>query len=88
MNDKVGAIYAVREAAEEHARAAIRVEVEGTPESRDELLDARMKLENTTHDAIVACHECGNSHPRGASCDLVRRIGVSLFVILTRVPPS
>jgi hypothetical protein len=71
VKDKVQAIYDLREAAEQHARAAIRVERNNTPEARDELLEARIRLENQTHDAIVACHQCGRPHAPDDRCSVI-----------------
>ena len=59
---KVEAIYEVRDAAETKVHAEQALEAEPTPEKRDELLDAQMKLEEKTQDAIEVCHECGHEH--------------------------
>ena len=59
---KVEAIYDVRDAAETKAHAEHALEDKPTLENRDELLDAQMKLEEKTQDAIEVCHECGHEH--------------------------
>jgi len=62
MEDKVGAIYELREAAEEHARIEARVGSRPKGKDRDRLLDARIELEHKTQRAIESCVYCGRSH--------------------------
>jgi hypothetical protein len=59
---KIEAIYSLRNAAEEKAQAEIKAQVLPTPAARDALLDAQLRLEAKTQDAIEACHECGRPH--------------------------
>ena len=60
---KIDAIYELREAAEEKARAEKEVDDAPSPEKKDRLLDKQLTLEEKTTAAIVACHECGHEHP-------------------------
>ena len=60
--NKVEAIYDVRQAAEEKARAEQELRESPTPGARDALLDAQIDLEAKTLDAIEACNECGHVH--------------------------
>lgn len=62
---KIDAIYDLRHAAESKARAEKALEERPDPKRRDELLNAQMKLEQKTVEAIEVCHECGSSHERG-----------------------
>jgi len=71
MKEKVEAIFDLREAAEEHARAEIAHEQKPTPERKAELLDARLALEESTQDAIEACEYCGRPHGNGNGCKVV-----------------
>ena len=59
---KVDAIYELREAAEQKAHAERDLADVPTPETRDALLDAQLKLEEKTVEAIEVCHECGHEH--------------------------
>ena len=61
-NVKIEAIYELREAAEQKVRAELAVDREGTAAARDAFLEARLKLESKTQDAIEVCHECGRVH--------------------------
>jgi hypothetical protein len=76
---KIDAIYALRSAAEEKAQAEIAVDAQPTADARDALLDAQLRLEAKTQDAIEACHECGHGHPPGQPhyVDNLRRIDFS-----------
>jgi len=60
--NKVNAIYSLRDAAEQKALAEMTLRDEPNQRHRDALLDAQMKLEAKTQDAIEACHECGAKH--------------------------
>jgi hypothetical protein len=62
QQNKLDAIYALVEAAEEKAVAEVTVTSKSTPENRDALLDAQLRLDAKTQDAIEACHECGGMH--------------------------
>ena len=59
---KFEAIFSLRKAAEAKAIAEIEADADPTPEARDALLDAQLKLEAKTQDAVEACHECGHTH--------------------------
>jgi len=61
--NKVNAIYSLRDAAEQKALAEMKLRDAPSERHRDELLDAQIKLEAKTQDAIEACHECGGQHP-------------------------
>jgi len=63
--DKIDAIYKLRDAAEQKARAERDVDEAPTPQARDALLNAQMELEKTTYHAIKVCHECGHEHGAG-----------------------
>jgi hypothetical protein len=62
--NKVNAIYSLRDAAEQKAMAEMILRDEPSERHRNELLDAQMKLEAKTQDAIEACHECGGRHAK------------------------
>ena len=62
MYDKVGAVYALRAAAEEHGRVEAVVGNMPQGEQLDLLLDTRMRLEELTQAAIEACEHCGLPH--------------------------
>lgn len=59
---KIDAIYELREAAEEKARAEQEVDSAPSPEKKDQLLEKQLTLEAKTVAAIQACHECGHEH--------------------------
>ncbi|HLJ84518.1 MAG TPA: hypothetical protein VKT51_10130 [Candidatus Eremiobacteraceae bacterium] len=59
---KIEAIYALRKAAEQKGKAELVVDEEPSAEARDALLDAQLTLEDSTVEAIKACHECGREH--------------------------
>lgn len=71
QQNKIEAIYALRDAAEKSGSAATRLDEHPSPAARDALLAARLQLEAKTQDAIEACHECGHIHgdgdPHGAA---------------------
>ncbi len=69
MKEKVEAIFDLRAAAEEHARASVALEERPTPSRSDALLDARLKLEEATQDAIEACQACDRPHAKSAACE-------------------
>jgi hypothetical protein len=58
----IGAIYDMREAAEQKARAEVMAALRDTPENRNSLLDAQIELEIKTQDAIEAAteHHCSS----------------------------
>lgn len=62
MEDKVAAIYKLREAAEQHARIEATVGEKPQGKDRDRLLDARIELEQKTQRAIESCVYCGRAH--------------------------
>jgi hypothetical protein len=62
MEDKVAAIYELREAAEQHARIEVAVGEKPKGKDRDLLLDARIELEQKTQQAIESCVYCGRAH--------------------------
>lgn len=62
MEDKVAAIYELREAAEQHARIEAKVGEKPKGTDRDRLLDARIELEQKTQAAIESCVYCGRPH--------------------------
>jgi len=62
MEDKVAAIYALREAAEKHAKLEAALGGKPGPKERDLLLDARIELEQRTQQAVETCVHCGRSH--------------------------
>jgi hypothetical protein len=59
---KIDTIYELRKAAEGKALAEKELEADPGAERRDRLLDAQIKLEEKTIEAIEACHECGQPH--------------------------
>ena len=62
QQNKLDAIYALVEAAEHKAVAEVAAAATSSAESRDALLDAQMRLNAKTQDAIETCHECGGMH--------------------------
>ncbi|MBV8148653.1 MAG: hypothetical protein JO092_06155 [Candidatus Eremiobacteraeota bacterium] len=64
--EKVNAIYELRDAAEAKARAEKALEQAPTPQRREAWLDAQLDLEQKTFAAIEVCHECGHEHAAGA----------------------
>jgi hypothetical protein len=68
MEDKISAIYALRDAAEKHARLEAEIGDEATVAERHALLDARLHLEEKTQAAVEACVYCGRSHADGDDC--------------------
>jgi hypothetical protein len=60
--DKVEAIFELREAVEEKVHAEYSAAREGSPEARDALLDATLKVDEKTQDAIEVCHTCDLPH--------------------------
>jgi hypothetical protein len=67
--DKIDAIYELRDSAAAKARLELAVEKHPTPAAKDALLDATLDVEAKTQHAIEVCHECGHVH---ASPDHVR----------------
>jgi hypothetical protein len=63
---KIEAIYELREAAEEKARAEKEVDDAPSAEKKDRLLETRLRLEEKTVAAITLCHECGHEHAADA----------------------
>jgi hypothetical protein len=62
MEDKVTAIYNLREAAAKHAKLEMAVGENPKGPQRDELLDARIDLEQKTQQAVESCVHCGRPH--------------------------
>ena len=60
--DKVEAIFELREAVEEKVHAEYSAAREGSPEARYALLDATLKVDEKTQDAIEVCHTCELPH--------------------------
>jgi hypothetical protein len=65
-SNTVGAIYEMREAAERRARAEVVASLSQTAESRGELLDATLELEEKTQTAIEHCTANGCADPAHA----------------------
>jgi hypothetical protein len=61
-NEKIEAIYDLREAVEAKVHAEHALDLVPSPETRTALLDATLELEAKTQAAIDVCHECGLSH--------------------------
>jgi hypothetical protein len=59
---KIDAIYEVRAAAEKKALAEKALDEDPGMEKRDQLLEARLTLEEKTIAAIEVCHDCGHAH--------------------------
>jgi hypothetical protein len=62
MKDKLAAIYALREAAAQHAKLEMAVGENPTRHARDRLLDARIELEQKTQEAVETGVHCGRAH--------------------------
>jgi hypothetical protein len=71
MKQKVEAIFDLREAAEAHALARLAVDQFPTPSRKDDLLEAKLTLEEATQDAIDACEHCALPHAKDAPCSVV-----------------
>ena len=70
MEDKVAAIYALREAAEKHAKLEAEIGDRPSANERDLLLDARIELEQKTQQAVETCVHCGRPHSdEDADCE-------------------
>jgi hypothetical protein len=61
-NQKIAAIYELREAVETKVRAEEALEREPSEDARAVLLDATLAVEAKTQDAIEVCHQCGHAH--------------------------
>ncbi len=72
---KIEAIYELRDAVADRVNAEHAAKEQGTPESRDVLLDATLKVEAKTQDAIEACHECGRVHASEEPHERHARVG-------------
>jgi uncharacterized protein with PIN domain len=73
--DKVEAIYDLRNAVEEKVGAKHALEREDTPETRDALLSATLKVEAKTQDAIEVCIHCGRAHAADEPHERRARVG-------------
>ncbi|MGH7660415.1 MAG: hypothetical protein ACRENA_05815 [Vulcanimicrobiaceae bacterium] len=62
MEDKVTAIFALRDAAARHAKLEMAVGENPSGHDRDRLLDARIDLEQKTQQAVETCVHCGRPH--------------------------
>jgi hypothetical protein len=62
VEDKISAIYALREAAENHAKIEAEIGSHPTGADRDRLLDSRIELEQKTQQAVESCVHCGRLH--------------------------
>ena len=65
MEDKLAAIYALRDAAERHGKVEAALGSKPTRQQRDALLDARIELEERTQQALESCMHCGRIHADG-----------------------
>jgi hypothetical protein len=65
-NEKIAAIYGLREAVETKVRAEQALEREPSSDAQAALLDATLDVEAKTQDAIEVCHRCGHVHPPDA----------------------
>jgi hypothetical protein len=65
-NEKIAAIYGLREAVETKVRAEQALERAPSPHAQAALLDATLDVEAKTQDAIEVCHRCGHVHPPDA----------------------
>jgi len=61
--EKIDAIYDLRNAVEAKTRLEAVVEDRPTADAREALLDATLEVEARTQHAIEVCHECGHIHP-------------------------
>jgi hypothetical protein len=82
--NKIDAIYELRSAAEEKARAEARLSDLQTPQARDVLLDAQLQLEEKTLQAIEVCHECGHEHAPGTGHGILREGNVVRLKLVPR----
>ena len=62
---KLEAIYDLREAAELKAHAERDLAMAPSVAARDALLEAQLVLEERTQIAVEVCHECGHAHELG-----------------------
>ncbi len=63
--EKIDAIYDLRDAVEAKTRLELVVDDAPTADAREALLDATLDVEARTQHAIEVCHECGHVHARG-----------------------
>jgi hypothetical protein len=61
-NEKIEAIYDLREAVEAKVHAEHALELVPSATTRQTLLDATLEVEAKTQAAIDVCHECGLPH--------------------------
>jgi hypothetical protein len=64
-NEKIEAIYDLREAVEAKVQAEFALELVPSQDTRIALLDATLDVEAKTQAAIEVCHECGLDHISG-----------------------
>ena len=60
--DKINAIYELRDAVETKVRLEATLDREPKPGVREAFLEATLDLEAKTQHAIEVCHECGHQH--------------------------
>jgi hypothetical protein len=60
--EKIDAIYDLRDAVEAKTRLEAVVDDHPTAAAREALLDATLDVEAKTQHAIEVCHECGHVH--------------------------
>jgi hypothetical protein len=65
-NEKIAAIYDLREAVEAKVHAEQALQLVPSPDTRAALLDATLEVEAKTQTAIDVCHECGLPHAEDA----------------------
>ena len=64
-NEKIEAIYNLREAVEAKVHAEHALQLVPSPDTRAALLDATLEVEAKTQTAIDVCHACGAAHAPG-----------------------
>ncbi len=68
-DEKSGAIFELRRAAEEHGRAEERLLQDPSTEKIGDLIEARTALDEKTEAAVQACKKCGQPHaPTASQC--------------------
>jgi hypothetical protein len=61
-NEKIAAIYELREAVENKVHAEAALDARPAAETRGALLEAMLDVEAKTQRAIEVCHACGYAH--------------------------
>ena len=75
--DKVQAIFDLRAAVEEKTLAQVAADRDDTATARELLLDATLKVEAKTQDAIEICHACERPHAMDLPHERHARVGES-----------